>query len=91
MARPEQLEAKDSEQAPGATVTGRPLEVHVDERGLERALRVIKRKLATEGILKAVKRRRGYEKPSVRKRRKQREAERRRRRTARRLARRASR
>ena len=73
---------------PGATVVGRPVEVHVDDRGVERAIRVLKRIVAMEGVLKAVKRRRSYEKPSIRKRRKRREADRRRRRAERRLARR---
>ncbi|MBK8482085.1 MAG: 30S ribosomal protein S21 [Proteobacteria bacterium] len=69
------------------TVEGRPLEVVVDDRGLERAIRRLKRKIDTEGITREVKRRRHYEKPSVRKRRKAREAERRRRRRDRRLLR----
>lgn len=69
------------------TVEGRPLEVSVDDRGLERAIRRLKRKIDTEGVTRELKRRRHYEKPSVRKRRKAREAERRRRRRDRRLAR----
>ncbi|MBK6848556.1 MAG: 30S ribosomal protein S21 [Proteobacteria bacterium] len=69
------------------TVEGRPLEVVVDDRGLERAIRRLKRKIDTEGITREIKRRRHYEKPSVRKRRKAREAERRRRRRDRRLLR----
>jgi small subunit ribosomal protein S21 len=73
--------------SPGPTVEGRPLEVIVDDRGVERAIRALKRIVATEGVVKAAKRRRSYEKPSIRKRRKRREAERRRRRAARRLAR----
>lgn len=73
---------------PSKTVEGRPLEVTVDERGLERAIRRLKRKIATEGVTRELKRRRHYEKPSVRKRRKAREAERRRRRRERRAARR---
>jgi small subunit ribosomal protein S21 len=68
-------------------VVGRPLEVQVDERGLERAIRRLKRIVANEGVIRALKRGKAYEKPSVRKRRKRREAERRRRRAARRLAR----
>ena len=86
--RAEQLEADPS---PTETVTGRPLEVQVDERGVERAIRKLKRKVAQEGVTRELKRRRHYEKPSVRKRRKAREAERRRRRKARRLARAARR
>jgi len=71
----------------GKTVEGRPLEVAVDERGMERAIRRLKRKIATEGVTRELKRRRHYEKPSVRKRRKAREAERRRRRRERRALR----
>lgn len=69
---------------PGKTVEGRPLEVAVDDRGLERAIRQLKRKVAAEGVGKEMKRRRHYEKPSVKKRRKARDAERRRRRSKRR-------
>lgn len=78
-----------SRSASGAshTVEGRPLEVAVDDRGLERAIRRLKRKIDTEGVTRELKRRRHYEKPSVRKRRKAREAERRRRRRDRRLLR----
>ncbi len=69
---------------PGRTIEGRPLEVIVDDRGVERAIRQLKRKIATEGVTKELKRRKHYEKPSVCKRRKSREAERRRRRKERR-------
>jgi small subunit ribosomal protein S21 len=79
---------KKSRVTPSRTVEGRPLEVTVDDRGLERAIRQLKRRVASEGVTREIKRRRHYEKPSVRKRRKAREAERRRRRAARRLARR---
>ncbi len=61
-------------------VRGRPLEVAVDERGVERAIRKLRRLLASEGVLRELKRRRHYEKPSIRRKRKLREAERRRRR-----------
>lgn len=61
-------------------VQGRPLEVKVDERGVERAIRKLRRLLASEGVLREIKRRRHYEKPSVRSKRKLREAERRRKR-----------
>ena len=66
-------------------VLGQPLEVIVDERGLERAIRVLARKAASEGVSRELKRRRHYEKPSVRKRRKARTAEKRRRRALSRL------
>lgn len=61
-------------------VQGRPLEVKVDERGVERAIRKLRRLMASEGVLREIKRRRHYEKPSIRNKRKLREAERRRKR-----------
>ena len=61
-------------------VTGRPLEVKVDDRGVERAIRKLRRLMASEGVLREIKRRRHYEKPSVKSKRKLREAERRRKR-----------
>ena len=60
-------------------VMGRPLEVTVDQDHVDRAINRLKRKMADEGILKELKKRRFYEKPSVKKKRKMREAERRRR------------
>jgi small subunit ribosomal protein S21 len=57
----------------------KPLEVHVGDRGIERAIKHLKRKMASEGILRELKRRRHYMKPSVKKRKKQSEAARRRR------------
>src|SRR5690606_5933544 len=56
---------------PGAAVVG--------EKGVERAIKHLKRKMAAEGILRELKRRRHYMKPSVRKRKKESEAARRRR------------
>ncbi len=41
---------------------------------LERALRRLKKKIEREGILRAIRARKHYEKPSVKKKRKQREA-----------------
>ncbi len=61
-------------------VLGRPLEVRVDDRGIDRAIRRLRRLTASEGILREMKRRRHYEKPSQRKKRKVREAARRRKR-----------
>ena len=61
-------------------VQGRPLEVRVDERGVERAIRKLRRLMASEGVLREIKRRRHYEKPSISSKRKEREAERRRKR-----------
>ena len=67
-------------------VLGRPLEVKVDERGVERAIRKLRRLMASEGVLREIKRRRHYEKPSVARKRKWKEAARRRRKEARRRA-----
>lgn len=58
------------------------LTVYVGERGMDAALRVFKKLVIKEGLLKDLKRREHYEKPGDRKRRKQREAIRRRRRQA---------
>ena len=57
------------------------IEVRADE-SLERALRRFKRKLEREGILKELKAKKHYEKPSERKRREQRVARSRQRRAA---------
>lgn len=66
-------------------VIGRPLEVTVDERGVTRAIKKLRRRAQDEGVFREIKRRRFYEKPSEAKKRKQKEAARRRRRRARRL------
>ena len=68
------------------TVQCKPIEVHVGERGLERAVKHLKRKMATEGILRELKRRRHYMKPSIKKRKKAAEADRRRRKRVRQIA-----
>lgn len=62
----------------------RPLEVVVENNNVGRALSQLKREMARDGIRKELKRRRFYEKPSVKKRRKWRDAERRRRKERRR-------
>jgi small subunit ribosomal protein S21 len=59
-----------------------PLEIKVDG-SVERAIGRLKRVMAREGVLKEVKNRRFYEKPSIKDKRKRREAERRRRRALR--------
>jgi small subunit ribosomal protein S21 len=64
---------------PSEAVQCKPLEVAVGDRGIERAIKQLKRKLAAEGILRELKRRRHYMKPSVASRKKQAEAARRRR------------
>lgn len=61
---------------------GHALTVFVDERGVDAALRVFKKLILKEGLLKDIKRHAHYEKPGDRKRRKTREAIRRRRRQA---------
>jgi len=53
---------------------GARLEIKVYDNQLEKALKILKRKLAQEGIFKEIKRRRFYEKPSVKRKRKQQEA-----------------
>jgi small subunit ribosomal protein S21 len=60
-----------------STQTGR-MEIKVFNNNVEKALKVAKKKLAGEGLFRELKRRRFYEKPSVRKKAKQREAQRRR-------------
>jgi len=55
----------------------RPLEVTVGDRGVESALRLFKRLVLRDGILRDLKRRAHYEKPGDRRRRKVREAARR--------------
>ena len=61
------------------SLLGRPLEVEVRD-SLEKAMKILKQKMSKEGILQEVKRRRFYEKPSVKRKRKMREARKRRRR-----------
>jgi small subunit ribosomal protein S21 len=58
-------------------------EVKVLDNQLERALKVLKRKLAQDGVFKELKKRRFYEKPSVKKKKKRIEALKRRLKTAR--------
>ena len=57
---------------------GKPVEVEVRD-SLEKAMKILKQKMSKEGILQEVKRRRFYEKPSVKRKRKMREALKRRR------------
>ena len=61
----------------------RPLEVVVAEGKIEKALRKLKKMMATEGVLRELKRRRRATKPSDQKRRKRMDAARRRRKRAR--------
>ena len=64
----------------------KPLEVRVEGDNINRAINQLKRKMANEGIYKELKKRRFYEKPSERRKRKTREAERRLRKAQRRQA-----
>jgi small subunit ribosomal protein S21 len=70
----------------GEAVQCKPIEVIVGEKGLERAIKHLKRKIANEGILRELKRRRHHMKPSVKKRKKMAEAARRRRKRVRQIA-----
>jgi len=63
--------------AGGGRVRHRPLEVTVGERGVEGAIRLFKKLVLRDGILRDLKRRAHYEKPGDRRRRKVREAARR--------------
>ena len=49
------------------------MEVTVYQNQVEKALKVLKRQMTKEGLLKELKRRRFYEKPSIKKKRKQKE------------------
>ncbi len=62
---------------------GKPVEVDVRD-SLEKAMKILKQKMSKEGILQELKRRRFYEKPSVKRKRKMREARKRVRREAKR-------
>ncbi len=64
---------------PSEAVQCKPLQVVVDGKGVERAIKHLKRKLAAEGLLRELKKRRHYMKPSIKKRKKIAEAARRRR------------
>jgi small subunit ribosomal protein S21 len=77
MARPFRLEVRT--EMPSEAVQCKPLEVAVGDKGIERAIKHLKRKMAAEGILRELKRRRHYMKPSVKRRKKESEAARRRR------------
>jgi small subunit ribosomal protein S21 len=54
------------------------MEIKVVNNNVEKALRVAKKKLAADGLFRELKRRRFYEKPSVKRKTKEREAARRR-------------
>ena len=54
------------------------MEIKVYNDDIEKALKVLKRQLQKEGLFKEIRRRSFYEKPSVKKKRKEREARRKR-------------
>lgn len=58
------------------------MEIKVDGKDIEKALRILKRKIQSDGIFRELKNRRFYEKPSLKKKRKQREAQKRKRKSA---------
>lgn len=64
--------------ASARSVEFRPIEVSVQDGNVNRALSMLKRKMAAEGIYKELRKRRFFEKPSEEKKRRNREAERRR-------------
>ena len=64
--------------ASARAVEFRALEVSVQDGNVNRALSMLKRKMANEGIYKEMRKRRFYEKPSEEKKRRSREADRRR-------------
>ena len=55
------------------------MEVRVQSRDIEKALRNLKKKLQLDGVFGEIKKRRFYEKPSIKKKRKQLEAQKRKR------------
>lgn len=55
------------------------IEISVGHNNLEKAMRVLKRKLIREGVFKELKSRRFYEKPSEKKKRKKKESDKKRR------------
>ena len=54
------------------------MEIKVFNNNVEKALKIAKKKLAGEGLFRELKRRRFYEKPSLKRKNKEREAQRRR-------------
>ncbi len=65
------------------------MEVRVQDNQIENAIKALKRQMAKDGILKELKKRRAYEKPSVKRKRKRQEAKRRRDKAARRYSQRS--
>ena len=59
----------------------RNLEVRVVDNDLEKAMKILKRKMQKDGVFRRLKAKKGYEKPSECRRRKRRESERRQKKT----------
>ena len=59
------------------------MEIKVDGKDIEKAIRVLKRKIQRDGIFRELKNRRFFEKPSIKKKRKRIEAQKRRQKTLR--------
>src|SRR5262245_56762677 len=57
------LHEGDRRNMPSEAIQCKPLEVSVGDKGIERAIKHLKRKMAAEGILRELKRRRHYMKP----------------------------
>jgi len=53
------------------------LEIRVDDKNIEKAIRLLKRKMQNDGLFRELKNRRFYEKPSIKKKRKRIEAQKR--------------
>jgi small subunit ribosomal protein S21 len=53
------------------------LEIRVDDKNIEKAIRLLKRKMQNDGLFRELKNRRFYEKPSLKKKRKRIEAQKR--------------
>ena len=79
----QEYDRKKKRRAMGEAVICRPLEVVVRDDRVEQAIRQLKNRMAREGVLRELKNRRHYFKPSELKRIKSREAARRRRKQAR--------
>jgi small subunit ribosomal protein S21 len=68
----------DTAEDEGNNEKGGFVDIYVEDGNIEKALKVLKRYIQREGVLKDVKRKSFYEKPSERERRKAREARKRR-------------
>lgn len=72
------IEGPRPHRASARSVEFRPIEVAVQDGNVNRALSMLKRKMAAEGIYKELRKRRFFEKPSEERKRRGREADRRR-------------